>query len=388
MPVIWYHSEETGAPTLNNVAGSLINVLDACLINGFNSKSVTSIVVASNVATATISAHGYETGKVVQFDGATPSGLNGQKRVTVTGTNTVTFPAPGISDGSASGTLTAVRPGLGWTKAYSGTSKAIYARTDVAATAMMWRVDDTAAGVASATYARAVMVESASGIDTYVAPSPTAAQLSGGHYLGKGVSNTTAKSWIVVGDELFVYVFLDDLTYSFASNGGLHPHGFGDFISYRAGDAFGCMVGGGTSTSGITKMTSSSALGASVDTDGNRCIARLSNQLGGSIFADMVAIAPSGGLIGGSTAGAYPSPVNNGIVIQRPVFLRETNASFGNPVRGEMPGLAAPVGSMGLVNHKQVFSNLTGFAGEMLCVTTLNQNSVGNVLLDITGPWR
>ena len=39
--VVWFDSSETGAPVLNNAAGRLIGVLDACLITGFNTKAVT-----------------------------------------------------------------------------------------------------------------------------------------------------------------------------------------------------------------------------------------------------------------------------------------------------------------------------------------------------------
>lgn len=73
---IWYHSEETGAPTLNNAAGSLIAVLDALLTTGFNVKAVTSVSVSGGVATAVISAHGYEVGKTLLIAGATPSGCS------------------------------------------------------------------------------------------------------------------------------------------------------------------------------------------------------------------------------------------------------------------------------------------------------------------------
>jgi hypothetical protein len=49
----WYRSTMTGAAALSGQAGKLIDVLDACLINGFNQVTLTSLVVASNVATCT-----------------------------------------------------------------------------------------------------------------------------------------------------------------------------------------------------------------------------------------------------------------------------------------------------------------------------------------------
>ena len=42
-----FDSTMTGAPTLANVAGNLLAVLDACLVDGFGLKTVDSLVVAS-----------------------------------------------------------------------------------------------------------------------------------------------------------------------------------------------------------------------------------------------------------------------------------------------------------------------------------------------------
>ena len=101
--VVWYHSDEVGAPTLNNAAGSLNDVLYACLVTGFRSQTLTSINVASNVATATLAGHGYTNDMMVDVAGATPAGLNGRKRITVTGPGTFTFPTTGVADGAATG---------------------------------------------------------------------------------------------------------------------------------------------------------------------------------------------------------------------------------------------------------------------------------------------
>ena len=123
--VIWFDSAETGAPTLNNAAGSLIAVLDACLLNGFNLKSIT-INVAGGVATATCNGHGFSTatGKLVSIAGATPNELNGLKQIASATSNTFTFPAPGVPDGAATGAITAKRAPLGWTKVHAAANKA------------------------------------------------------------------------------------------------------------------------------------------------------------------------------------------------------------------------------------------------------------------------
>jgi hypothetical protein len=95
--VKYFHSGLTGAPVLSGTAGSLVAVLDACLVNGFAVSAVASLVVASNIATATISGgHSAEVGSVVLVSGATPSGLNSEKKVLSVGAGntTLTFDAP------------------------------------------------------------------------------------------------------------------------------------------------------------------------------------------------------------------------------------------------------------------------------------------------------
>src|SRR5262245_46103659 len=132
--VIWYDSAEAGAPVLNNAAGSLLAVLEACLVNGFNLKTVT-INVAGGVATASCNAHGFTTaaGKLILIAGATPAALNGLKQPSVIDANTFTFAAPGVPDGAATGAITAKRAPLGWTKVYAGANKGVFKSSDVTA---------------------------------------------------------------------------------------------------------------------------------------------------------------------------------------------------------------------------------------------------------------
>ena len=80
LTVKYFHSGMTGAPQISNNWGDLVTMLDACLVNGFNSKSVTSLTVTDGVATATASAHGYTSGKKVAMSGAATSALNGVKK--------------------------------------------------------------------------------------------------------------------------------------------------------------------------------------------------------------------------------------------------------------------------------------------------------------------
>ena len=113
----------SGAPTLNGVAGSLIDVLDACLVNGFGAVTVSTLSVASEVATVTVSTGhdlemvGVNTGPVISVSGATPASLNDEWRIdTVPSATQFTFRCPGRSDGSATGTISVKRAPAGWEK--------------------------------------------------------------------------------------------------------------------------------------------------------------------------------------------------------------------------------------------------------------------------------
>jgi hypothetical protein len=383
--VVWYHSEETGAPTLNNVAGSMIGVWDACLINGFNSKGVT-ISVASAVATVTASAHGYEDGMALLIEGATPNPLNGRKKITVTGSNTYTFAAPGVADGNATGSITSKRAPLGWTKAFGGTNKAVYARSDVTATTMVFRLDDTGSGDASATYARLVMAESAADVDTLSALTPTAAQLAGGYYVPKGQNSATAKKWVLVGDSKTMYFFADHESYIFASYGGLYGAFAGDITSFRPADAYAAIVSGSANPNGASAYTASAS-------DGTQRLARRANGVDAAVPACLRALLASAGQsFGGGGHPVYPSPVDNGLVIHAPIFVPEgTTTSNSNqqptPLRGYLRGCAEALCEVPASWHKTILSNVVGTDRSYLVVRTTSYSSAGALLLDVTGPW-
>ena len=77
-------------------------------------KTVTSIVDATNTATVTTSTpHGFATGESITIAGVTTAGmtgLNGTFTVTSTGLYTFTYTSSGVTDGTTTGTITATPP--------------------------------------------------------------------------------------------------------------------------------------------------------------------------------------------------------------------------------------------------------------------------------------
>lgn len=384
---IWYQNTDAGAPTLNNAAGSVLDVLRACLVSGYGAKSVTSIAVSGGVATATCAGHGYSStlGKLVLLVGSAEPLLNGAKQLTAVTTNAFTFAAPGVSDGTYTGTLSAKRAPLGWVEPHSGTNVAVFARTVPESTAMRLRVSDT-----SEISARVLMLESASDVSTFAGLTPTEAQLPGGQYWLKGSADATPKPWILVGDGLRFYFF----TLHTPTAPEYYCHGFGDLRSYRAGDAFGCFVAGARDNSALNSGSFQQANPLNFTAqDPAFMVARLSNQLGVSVRLNAIGIPPnaaSNSVAGSSSYPAFPSPVDNGCVIYAPVLASEDSITYRHPIRGEIPGVAHPLGSQPFASG-QVVNNVAGSNRAFVAVRVSGVNggfnAAGQVLLDITGPW-
>lgn len=112
--VKWFHSEMPDAPVLSGQVGKLIELLDACLINGFSVRTPDSIVVSEGVATVSISAgNPYEKHAVVAISGASDAALNSEWRIDSSGGSSFTFLCPGVTNGTVTG-ASVKRAAAGW----------------------------------------------------------------------------------------------------------------------------------------------------------------------------------------------------------------------------------------------------------------------------------
>lgn len=383
---LYFSSDDAGAPTLNNAAGSLIAVIKACVQTGFNTKSVTSMVVASGVATVTANGHGFvaAVAKDVQIDGCAEAALNGRKALTFADTNTVKFAAPGVADGTYGGTMTIKRAALGWVEQFAGTNVSIFKRTAAGATAQMLRVLDTAAAPATTTEARCFMVESATDVNTYTGQGPTQAQLADGQYIYKGANSATAKKWVLIGDDQFFYLFTDTGT----ASGYYLPTWFGDPISYKAGDAYHTLMGGQVAggASPTYKPSDMWPVGG-MSSQPALAVARLNTQTGAAVIAVTAGLVSGAGQTtpAGSAFPVSPDPIGNGCVVSRPVFFAEANTTFRNPIRGHMPGLAQALATTPYA-EKEIVTGLGD--GHTYVAIPLVAAGTGQMLIDISHAWR
>jgi len=361
--VRYFNGTMAGAPSLANTAGSLISLLDACLVDGFGAVTLDSLAVAANVATATVSAgHNLamvgETGPVVRISGATPSGLNGDWRVTITSTTTFTFATTGISDQTATGTITAKRAPAGFSKAFSGTNKAAYRSDEVAGTRLYVRIDDSAT-----TSARIRGYEAMTDVDTGTGLFPTDAQISGGLYVYK--ASAANRVWALVSDGRIVYFFCD------ASGNGQYVGGFvfGDLASYVPGDAYGVVIIASGSASGAHSLHL-------VSSTSNSYLARRFDSIGGSLPSARYTHAKSAYL--GSGGDLYPAPTDLALHLWPVEVWDNTETS-----RGLLPGCWNPV---------HLYSSSVGInygiheVNGRTLVPQVTNNYRG--VLDVTGPWR
>lgn len=363
-----YQSTDTGAPSVSGTAGALITLLDACLINGYGTVTLDSLVISGNVATCTKSAgHGFTaigaTGPVIRVAGATPTALNGDWRVTISSSTAFTFTTT-VSNQTATGTITALRAPLGFSKTHSGTNKAAYRADSIQATRLYLRVDDT-----NTINATVNGFETMSGVDTGTGQFPAAAQ-----YICKSISaSATARPWKLIGDERLFYLIINsDGTTSFDAMA------FGDINSYKSGDAYHCWLMAETSSSGYSNSLLSNLASVSGST-----LARSYSQTGGAIASARYShgIATS---LGGAAAGiAYPNPVDNSLLAW-PVEVWE---GITIP-RGLAPGLWNPIHAATNLYIGTIVDAVSQLDGHTLLVVGIKTATIGRAAFDVTGPWR
>lgn len=346
-----FRSTETGAPALSGQAGKLIDVLNACLVDGYGGGTATSITRSGSTATLTFTAHTFSAGDVVAISGAEQSEYNGEFVISNITADTFGFTVTGEPTTPATGTIAFKKAPAGWTKPYTGTNLAAYRQG--AGSQMYLRVDDS-----NAQYPRVLGYHAMTDISSGANGFPTDAQISGGLYLYKSSAASSAtRPWQIVANDRFYHLMVDR-----AADGSTCDYiFFGDIVSYAPDDAYAAMIVGGTTTATGSWSTTLAASVATVTT-GNY-IAAAHNGVGGSLqvgkHTDTVK-AGSPGDIGrlGTNPLLYPNGPDGGLVLA-PVWVHETTRHL----RGHVPGLWASCHSGRPLGHGDVFEGSGALAG-------------------------
>ena len=398
--VKYFHSGMVGAPILSGQADKLIDVWSACLVDGFDVKTATSLVVASGVATLNfVGTHSADVDAVILVAGATPAALNGEQKVTAINAGQVKF-ATAAADGTATGSITFKMAPAGFEKKYTGTNLAVYKSLNVQAHGMFFQLND-----ADPMDARVIGYETMTAVSTGTGPFPTTGMLSGGAYFNKSATaNAVATPWELFSDGRFVY--WKAATYAAASGDGRHSAGwvlgFGDCIPLKpSGDPWATIVAGG-GVLGVANAANSGGLGQGQNTnDGAMTASRTHTGAGAAVNIFSRAYSGLAGVQSGQDyfAGDFPSVVSGKLILSRR-FIGETNPNTGLPLapRADMPGmLSSPQKRVatGYSNRQKDIQATGEFAGRRLMAITSgypvyadNTGDVGMVFFDITGPWR
>ena len=383
--VYTFDSTMTGAPVLSGTAGALRAVLKACMVDGFGAGAVATLTVAAGIATASFAgAHPYRVGTIAQFGGATPAGLNGQKRILSTTASAITFDATGIADGTATGTITHKVAPAGWQELFAGsvTNVLCLKPAVVEATGCVLRVDDT-----GTTNARVRAYEAMTGASAGVGPTPLESQLAGGLFWPKSsVASTLARTWYLVADERGFYLAVapagsDRYTILFA----------GDTASLKSGDAYGYLLTGNQADQTNTSAVPDGCVGYSHRSARTGAyLVRAHTAIGQSTAVQRLGAHHNGSTAdvyagtAGYSVGTYPNGPNNGLM----TGALELHA-LG--VRGTVPGLLHPVQDCG--NAFATGATVDGtddLAGRRLLAIRTGPpagGTVGTVFIDTTGNW-
>ena len=377
-----------GAPVLSGTAESLINVLDACLVNGFGLQTASSVVVNNYIATATFpSSHPFEPDTIALFSGAVLPQLNGEKRILTTTTNTVTFTVTGIANGSSAGTITARLAPAGWEKPFSGTNLAAYRSLDVESTRMYLRVDDT-----GTVNARVVGYETMTDVNTGTGPFPTTTQISGGGWWPKAhIANATARAWTLVADGKGFILHVHTAASPPGISGVVWE--FGDFASLKSGDAYACRLQcHNADTSSASSNVPSQSDYCSNSPQAGAYLPRSFTTLGGAVAGAHAAqglfqTSGASGATLNSPTPIYPNGPDNGLILVRKIIIEPSVC-----LRGYGRGLyVAPQNLHTQFNWRDKIDGQGELAGRKLlaikCGSPAGTTSQGAVFMDITGPW-
>lgn len=381
--VKWARSSMPDAPVLTRAAGSLIALLDALLVNGWGVQTATSVVVAGGVATATFASdHAGARHAVVLVAGVTGSlaGLNGEQKVTAVEPNKIKW-ATTEANGTATGTITIKMAPAGFAKPFSGTNLAVYKSANPDSHGQFLRINDT-----TAEYCRAVGYENMTAISTGTGLFPSAAQVNGGYYWGKGAdsSGTDPVPYSFASDGRIFYIMVQAGA-SFGTGALSHAvYGFGDMLPLSpAGDPWATALIGNPDTNLAGNGAFSVWSYNSADT-----YWAAPRPFGGVGTSVRGVATPELNINFGGTNPDLPDPISGGVPMGR-VLYRDNTTSFP---RAYPPGVNFCPGNFG----EKLFAPMTIAElhdGKAYLVTLAGQQQYSSsatspVLFDITGPWR
>lgn len=398
MAVKVYTSSQIGAPVMNGVVGSLIGVLDACLVNGYAAAAVESITVSDNTATVkTTAAHGFAEGDYALIAGAAEDDFNGEFKVRLVDSLRFSYPLYNASASAATGSITVKRPSAGWEKPFALPNQGVYRAKE--GNRHYLHVNDSASTAGGVREAAMRGYRAMSAIDNSQEPFPTVAQKGPGVMVYKTTgADTSPRPWYVIADERFFYLGIQiaDNTVGSIFTGGSWPywHCFGELaFPFLDDDPYNTVIAGMANSNSIGDAYQNNGvfIPSNRDSSGNNGNAGYLLRGFGMLEGVPVQYRNMGHCwdetaIGEAQCFPYPHKADNGMMI---CPIRCTSE---NGLRGYLPGFYESMhgnvtGSIGM--GAIIDGEFLGLEGRKLIALTGRQYTVvGMALFDITGPWR
>jgi hypothetical protein len=247
----FFNESMQGAPASNLASqGNTIAILDACLVNGFNSQTGLSLARTGSLVTVTKTGHGYIDWQLVTIAGATQTEYNGVFRVRRLNANSFTYNlAAGLTPATpATGTITGLTTPLGWAKVFFATNKAVY-RAPSGTTRHYIRFDATNTSTDETLWCEVFksMTSVTAGTDPYPTTTRGGSGVAGDrarHMKPHTKNASTDMGWALVGDDRrFVWLPAFNATRR-------TPLWFGEFKSLLPADVNNSLVAGNQFMSG------------------------------------------------------------------------------------------------------------------------------------------
>jgi len=223
----------------------------------------------------------------------------------------------------------------GWTKAFSGTNKAVY-KTTVGIT-MYYRFLDDASGIGGAKESKLYPYETMSDVDT-----GTGWISSTGSYHVVRKSNTadsTARAWIIFADARTAYVHI------LAGDGpGIYTSfQIGEFYSFVNNDSYRhCVQPRTAENSASTTGDFLPIVNATISSGGGVSVPRGYTGVGGIILmgkhGDPIKAGTSSALNASTSNVPFPNPIDGGLYLS-PLWIHDQTTSPAGNIRGKMRGL-------------------------------------------------
>lgn len=382
--VKFLHSQMEGAPQITSDPGSLNKTLEIVLIHGFGEKTLTSLAVTGNVATATLAGHGFERYTVVKIAGATEAQLNGIHRITDVDTDWFKFETVGVSDTTETGIKVSYAPLGQWSMPFHSDTKqeAIFKSTHPKASRGYYYIKDAQSYSSSLS----ALVEIRDGVEslTKFAHRTYYSNTQDNGRIGY-ISSNRAPLWWIWGDDLGFYFSFDTKNYNDNPTRRSQVGYIGDFNSFQANDEYNAMFYG---TSGINfSGTDSSSYTSTILSSPTLLILRGYRLTPQGVIATLYGM-PSGlsGQYGDIT---FPNGSDNALFITGPFPIEETAS---NNIRGILPGLySCPQNVYSFVPNKFGFySGVENFSDDGLLFyieTSEGSNTLGVGFFNAT-KWR